>query len=475
MKRFLLSIAIILLSLCLPVTFVYAQTEYPTPMPGEETEPIPQVHVVQSGENLTYIAQIYDVSVEDLQRVNNLADDAILFVGQKLFIPGGEGDEIATVYEVQVADTLKSIASSFNTTKSSIVKTNNLLNPYYDLFAGQTLSVTSRTGSPLPQIATGIPYLVSPGESLSMIAIKYNLSPLSLAAVNELPYPTYLFPGQRLRIPSEDTPFRDLSGEWTDVRIRPWPILQGSTVSIYVENLLEGQPLGNFAGQQLRFVPQDNGYIALVGLDAFTEQGIVTMKLWGSGNQPWQPFTQHLQVKSGDYGLQNITIPQDLDYLLAPEIRQNEDAFLKTIYTRFSETQFWDGLFQLPVTNTIVTAGYGDARSYNGGPIEIFHTGIDFSGTIGTPILAPANGIVVFSEELELRGLTVIIDHGLGVMSAYFHLSESFVNVGDMVTTGQTIAAGGSTGLSSGPHLHWDLRIMDVPVNGQQWTQVSFP
>ena len=101
--------------------------------------------------------------------------------------------------------------------------------------------------------------------------------------------------------------------------------------------------------------------------------------------------------------------------------------------------------------------------------------GIDFAGVVGTPISAPAAGVIVFNAVLELRGLVVIIDHGLGVMTAYFHLSDSFVEVGEQVTTGQLIASGGSTGLSSGPHLHWDLRISGVPVDGLQWTRERFP
>lgn len=118
---------------------------------------------------------------------------------------------------------------------------------------------------------------------------------------------------------------------------------------------------------------------------------------------------------------------------------------------------------------------YGGVRSYNGGPFTIFHTGVDFGGTLGTPILAAAGGTVVFSDTLALRGDTVIIDHGLGVFSAYNHLSGVAVNVGDRVEAGQLVARGGNTGLSTGPHLHWELRIMDVPVNGMQWIEVSFP
>jgi murein DD-endopeptidase MepM/ murein hydrolase activator NlpD len=141
------------------------------------------------------------------------------------------------------------------------------------------------------------------------------------------------------------------------------------------------------------------------------------------------------------------------------------------VYEQVGETRMWDGPFQQPISNTVITAGYGDARSYNEGPITIFHTGVDYSGPVGTPIRAPAPGAVVFSNTLQLFGNTLIIDHGLGVMTGYYHLSRIFVPVGETVAAGQIVAEGGSTGLSSGPHLHWDLRVNNVPVDGLQWIE----
>jgi murein DD-endopeptidase MepM/ murein hydrolase activator NlpD len=180
-------------------------------------------------------------------------------------------------------------------------------------------------------------------------------------------------------------------------------------------------------------------------------------------------------VQAGGYGFQPLTIPEELEDLAAPEIRQQEDEFLATIYTNSAPEPLWEGLFQAPVTTTIVTAGYGDGRSYNGGPVENFHSGIDFAGTIGTPILAPATGVVVFADLLQLRGNTVIVDHGAGVMSAYFHLSEINVTVDEAVTQGQRLGAGGSTGFSTGPHLHWDIRINNTAVNGLSWLNTAYP
>ncbi len=462
----------ILLLLCLLPLSAQAQTETPTPT---ETQPtIPQVHVVAEGENPTYIADLYGVAVEDLLLLNNLTDSAVLQIGQSLKIPGGQGEAVVTAYQVQAGDTLAGIAAVFNTTLDALTQTNRLINPHYDLAVGQTLSVISRTGSSDPQPVTGMPYVVSANETLWEIAAKHQMRPDAIAAENNLSAPFHLFPGQRLRLPAAQ-PYRFLPGEWQEIEIRPFPILQGSTLSIYVENLLTGTPTGQLAGQTLVFTPHENGYVALVGLDAFTPVGLHWLELSGSGERPWRPFRQNILVASGGYGTQFITVGEELSRLLDPTIRAEEDTFLASIYAQSEETPQWEGLFQVPVSTTVITAGYGDGRSYNGGPIQIFHTGVDFAGSIGTPILAPANGKVVYNNFLELRGNVLILDHGLGVMTAYFHLSETFVAEGDTVTTGQMIAAGGSTGLSTGAHLHWDVRVHTIAVNPLQWTTTPFP
>lgn len=459
----------LLLLLLLPLT-VKAQTSDPTPTPNSDngSQPIPRVHTVGEGENLTYIATLYGITLEELLTLNGLPNADNLFVGQTLIVPGGEGEAVATVHTVQGGDTLAQIAAVFNTDPTAVLQANRMINPVQAPAVGQQVTVVSRTGSALPQPVTGAPHVVSPGETIVTIAAQYNISPAALAAANDLPYPAHLLTGQRLRIPGE-TLYQHLTGEWQVVAIQPLPIIPGNTVSIYVENLLAGRPSGQFGDQTLQFFPQDEGYAALVGIDAFAQPGLFTLRLEGSGSRPWRPFEQQVQVNPGNYTLQQIPVADD------PVIRQQEDDRLAPIYLTSSETRQWEGLFTLPVTTTIITAPYGDPRSYAGGPVEIYHSGVDFAGTIGTPILAPANGTVVFNELLELRGNTVILDHGQGVYSAYFHLSESFVTVGDTVTAGQAIAAGGSTGLSTGPHLHWDLRVHGVPVNGLQWLETPFP
>ena len=440
----------------------------PTPNPDDASLPIPRVHTVAEGENLTYIASLYEITIEELLALNGLANADNLFVGQTLIVPGGNGEAVATVYTVGGGDTLAQIAALFITSPTAVLQANRMINPAQAPAAGQTVTVVSRTGSSLPQPVTGLPHVVAPGETVTTIATRYNITPLALAAANDLPYPAYLFTGQRLRIPG-DAPYQALTGEWQQVVLRPFPIIPGNTVSIYVENVLEGRPSGTFGDQSLQFFPQDDGFAALVGIDAFAQPGLFTLRLEGSGSQPWRPFTQQVQVDPGNYSLQLIPVDDN------PEVRQQEDEMLASIYLTSTEPRQWEGLFTSPVPGAVITAGYGDPRSYNGGPVYVYHTGVDFAGTEGTPILAPANGTVMFNEFLELRGNTVILDHGQGIFSAYFHLSETFVAVGDVVAAGQTIAAGGSTGLSTGPHLHWDLRVHGVPVNGLQWLETTYP
>ncbi len=446
-----------------------AQTAEPT---AEPTPPL--VHVVADGENLTVIADQYEVTVEALRVVNNLRNADVLRVGDELVIPGGEGEFVAAVHSVRLGESLASIAHEYGSSVDALLDANLLVNRDYVPAVGQVLSVVSRTGSEQPFHVRGTPHIVEKGETFLEIAARFDLPVSEIARANDLHYPVRLFPGQRLRIPGSDS-YQDLPGDWLHVDIRPQSVSQGDTVSIYVETRSGGEPVGYFAGQELRFIPMDDGFVALVGIDAFTEPGTYDFEIGGADAQPSTIFAQKVPIYSANYITQEITVSEELNDLLDPELRQTEDRFLHTLFANYSDEPKWEGLFQVPVTDTVVTSYYGGGRSYNEGPVTIYHTGTDFDGDIGTPILSAAAGTVIFSDALELRGETVIVDHGLGVMTAYYHLSEIFVDVGENVSSAQPLGLGGSTGLSTGPHLHWDLRIMDVPVDGMRWTEEVFP
>lgn len=436
--------------------------------------PGPRRHIVQAGDNLTFIAEQYGVSVAELKLVNQLLDSDVLGVGRELLVPGGEVRPLLAVYSAGPGDSLQRIAKGFNQPVEQVLRTNRTLNRDYLPAVGQQVVVASQDGATAPAERTGTPAIVSEGESLLDIAVRTNVPVSHLMYINDLAYPARLFPGQRLRLPSDEV-YRDLPGDWVQVTLKPETIQQGDTVSIYVENLLDGEPTGRLGERPLHFVAREDGWVALTGIDAFAGPGRMTLALGGAGTRPWYPYEQDISVASAGFPAQAITIPEAQSALLDPQIRSDEDAFLATIYEQFSAEQQWEGLFQVPVTATLVTAPYGGGRSYNDGPVSIFHSGTDFDGAVGTPILAAANGTVVFNDALQLRGNTVILDHGLGVFSGYYHLSESFVEVGQQVAAGEAVGAGGSTGLSTGPHLHWELQVNGVPVDGMRWTEEMFP
>lgn len=117
--------------------------------------------------------------------------------------------------------------------------------------------------------------------------------------------------------------------------------------------------------------------------------------------------------------------------------------------------------FIAPMDGTI-TGVYGSQRFYNGVP-KTPHYGLDYAGKKGDPVKAPADGVVVLNvPDMFYSGGTVIIDHGHGVNSTFLHLSDAYVKLGETVKQGQVIAAVGSTGRSTGPHLDWRVNWFDI-------------
>ncbi|MBC7257258.1 MAG: M23 family metallopeptidase, partial [Chloroflexi bacterium] len=92
-------------------------------------------------------------------------------------------------------------------------------------------------------------------------------------------------------------------------------------------------------------------------------------------------------------------------------------------------------------------------------------------GETGDPVQAPAAGIVALAEVLQVRGGTVILDHGAGVLSGYFHLQSIAVREGETVEPGTLLGEIGSTGLSTGSHLHWEMRIGGIAVDPREWLE----
>ena len=178
-----------------------------------------------------------------------------------------------------------------------------------------------------------------------------------------------------------------------------------------------------------------------------------------------------VRVASGDYARESINLSPETSKLLDPALTTAEAERIETLCRPFEAVKRWNGPFRSPVADPTQTSAYGTLRSYNGGPFRSFHRGQDLRGMVGTSIHAPADGVVVLAEPLTVRGDTVILRHGLGVCSVYNHLSEISVKEGDTVTAGTLLGKVGDTGLVTGPHLHWEVRVLGVPVDPAGWVE----
>jgi len=118
--------------------------------------------------------------------------------------------------------------------------------------------------------------------------------------------------------------------------------------------------------------------------------------------------------------------------------------------------RFWTQPFELPRPSRI-SARFGDGRVFNG-QVQSRHLGTDFKGQVGEPVLAANRGVVALVTDFLLAGTVVYVDHGQGLTTGYFHLSQALVGVGDTVQRGQLIGRVGNSGRVTGPHLHWVFR-----------------
>jgi murein DD-endopeptidase MepM/ murein hydrolase activator NlpD len=128
--------------------------------------------------------------------------------------------------------------------------------------------------------------------------------------------------------------------------------------------------------------------------------------------------------------------------------------------------------FSLPVPRFRRSAAFGDRRRYLyaiGGSDSVVHGGIDLALPAGSPVFAAGRGRVVFAESRIVTGLTVVIEHLPGLFSLYMHLSSIDVAIGAIVRRGARIGAVGSTGLSTGPHLHWEIRALGLSVDPERY------
>lgn len=221
-----------------------------------------------------------------------------------------------------------------------------------------------------------------------------------------------------------------------------------------------------FDAAAFNLLVEEDRFVAVIGTGAFYRPGDWPLTVAMTGAPLW---SQPWRMSPGTWEFQDLTLTGAAAAITAEQIAEERER-LFTLWNQATPTVYWQEPFRLPITDYLrITALYGVRRSYNGGPYRSYHEGVDFSAYGGTPVYAAAAGQVVVAEMLTVRGGTVIIDHGLGIYSGVYHLSDVMAQVGQMVAPGDPVGAVGTTGLSTGNHLHWDLLVAGTWVNGLAW------
>jgi murein DD-endopeptidase MepM/ murein hydrolase activator NlpD len=401
------------------------------------------------------------------------------------------------VYVVQAGDTLYAIALRFGVTVADIAVTNNLSNTNL-IFVGQRLVipvagqpaepavVTNQGESANAPTATSQVYVVQAGDTLFSIATRFGSTVTDIALANSIRDANYIYVGQRLIIPAPGSSSAETRhpAPFAAIKLSPNPVLQGQTLVVRVTlnqpatlPKQDGYSIsGDFEGRPLFFTGDDRGGWTVVGIHALQDVGTYSLALRARLQDGTESVTAvNVVVGAGPYAVEDVQLAPGRESLLDPEIVKAEQARMVQVWSGIGPRPLWEGPFGLPITSTRITSPFGTRRSYNNGPVSGFHGGIDFGAANGTPIYAPAAGRVVLAEQLTVRGNAVLIDHGLGVFSGYFHQSKLAVQVGQVVQRGDVIGYVGDTGLVSGAHLHWEMRVGGIAVDPMQWTQTTIP
>lgn len=172
------------------------------------------------------------------------------------------------------------------------------------------------------------------------------------------------------------------------------------------------------------------------------------------------------QVKSKTYKSQHITLKDQKQVTPDPEQLkrfEREHQLQMRAYAQFRQQVPSNIRLDRPVSARL-SSPFGLRRFFNGEERNP-HSGLDFAAPTGTPVKAPADGVVTIVDDFYFNGKTIFIDHGMGLVTMYCHLSTQDVKVGQQIKRGQVIGKVGSTGRSTGPHLHWNVSLNNQRVD----------
>ena len=254
------------------------------------------------------------------------------------------------------------------------------------------------------------------------------------------------------------------------VRVTPENPKLGDTLSVVVKldnPAISASPTVKMGEKTYpTFLIGENRFRALLPTTPLDKPGSWKLQVSGEGEEQ----NLAVNVKSRSFPVQRINLPPGK---AGQQATEEELSRVKAFKELVTPQKFWKGPFIKPNLGRLST-GFGVRRYYNGVfAQDYYHRGVDYAGGFGSPVVAPAAGRVALvgreSQGFRIHGNVVGIDHGQGVTSIFMHLSRINVQEGDFVQPGQAIGAIGSTGASTGPHLHWGLYVNGKSVDPVPW------
>ena len=261
-----------------------------------------------------------------------------------------------------------------------------------------------------------------------------------------------VLPAATLKV--EASPARPKQGDIVFVTVRASGPLSTATLS-------DGK-------HEIELEPGGDGRIfrGLLGIDFESAVGRRTLEVeaWDAAGETIRA-SRTLDVVSGRFPTQQLKVAPA--YVEPPEeelprIAADREEVAR-VWAASDKDRLFGGPFRMPVTSE-AHGSFGVRRVFNGKP-RSSHDGVDLPAPEGTPVVAPARATVALAGDLYFSGGTVILDHGRGLFTTYFHLSAIDVKAGDALAAGQRVGAVGATGRATGPHLHWGARLHRARVN----------
>jgi hypothetical protein len=252
------------------------------------------------------------------------------------------------------------------------------------------------------------------------------------------------------------------AAERVEVAWHPAKPRVGDVAWLHVKNVPEPATVeGSVGGHPVAFFPYAGGHAALVGIDLETKPGPQAWRIAvvEPGREP-RTARGTVQLLRRGFPVERLQLPRamvDLD----PETERRavaEGRRLQTLYRMITSERLWRGRFTRPVAGTEPGTGFGARRIINGRP-RMPHGGLDFSAPTGTPVVAANSGRVALVAHFFFPGRLVVLDHGLGLHTLYFHLDTVSIAEGQRVERGETLGGVGASGRATGPHLHFGVQV----------------